>query len=252
MRKEQDNIIIAPPTQQLAKFLRHIGLGEQDDAESMLKVNCNLASVPGNFTDCAEKQFNQVTGFQYAVWALDWHMWTMITKYMPTYAVKEQLIKLDTEGIDVREAGVSDYTKCNQISWKCLIEALHTYLINHGKLDDRQCSTFWCQQVGGAQLTLPAHVINEYNRPDRSFYLFPTFNESILPRTGCVDWMTKKGNLGIDFAWWRGGNPDKACPDTDWNGIYMVDHQALSSLFDIRTEQRAKLISSVAQTPDRP
>jgi hypothetical protein len=47
--------------------------------------------------------------------------------------------------------------------------------------------------VGGAQLLLPAHVINEYCRPDRAFSPFPNFNQEGLLRVREVD-----GKAGSD------------------------------------------------------
>jgi len=246
-------------SQNLVKFLKHIGWGAQDEAEAMLKTNSDLALVPGNFSDCAERQFNQVTGFQYSVWALDWHMWTMIKKYMPTEAVKAQLIKLDKEGIDVKEPGASIYKKTKQVSWQNLIDALQKYIDNYQPWREAQCRRLWCKQVGGAQLILPAHVINEYSRRDRSYTPCPAFNELVLPRTGIPGWREQEPyTLGWNFAWVRG---DRRGGCTDWGGVGKLmmwvgiaaieaDCIAVASLSNTRAEQRSQLIYSVTHTID--
>ena len=59
---------------EVEEFLRLVAEGEQDKAEAMLKSNSALALVPGDVTDLSKRSFNGITGFQYAVWALDWHM----------------------------------------------------------------------------------------------------------------------------------------------------------------------------------
>ena len=41
----------------------------------------------------------------------------------------------------------------------------------------------WCKVVGGEQKLLPAHMVNEYCRPDRPFEPCPQEWESKLPRT---------------------------------------------------------------------
>ena len=73
--------------------------------------------------------------------------------------------------------------------------------------DYEECITNWCQQVGGAQLILPAHIINEYSHTSRSFYLCPKWQgegEPVLPRIGVADWINNNGyKLGSDFAWIR-------------------------------------------------
>jgi len=241
--------------QDLAKFLKHIGFGEQNEAEAMLKTNIALALAPSNFADCAKRQFNQVTGFQYAVWALDWYMWTMIKKYMPEEAIKEQLIKLDKEGIAAKDPGANSYKKTKQVSWQNLIDALQKYIDNYQLWTAEQCQSHWCQQVGGAQLILPAHVINEYSRPDRPFDPCPEFNErQTLPRTDIVDWRVKGGLLGKDFAWVRAGVRGGMVVRMDCGyrfcnnfgrGWMQADHEAVCTLSNTRVEQRAQLISSV-------
>ena len=56
----------------------------------MLKDNAELALASGDVTDTAGRTFKNITGFQYAVWALDWKMWTMIQGYLPSDAAREQ------------------------------------------------------------------------------------------------------------------------------------------------------------------
>ena len=66
------------------KFLTFVAEGEQDKAEAMLQNNPALVLVPGDVADLSKRTFKAITGFQYAVWALDWHMWTkpMITLFV--------------------------------------------------------------------------------------------------------------------------------------------------------------------------
>lgn len=59
---------------EIEKFLMLVATGEQNKAEALLKKNAVLALASGNVTDLSERTFTGITGFQYAVWALDWHM----------------------------------------------------------------------------------------------------------------------------------------------------------------------------------
>jgi hypothetical protein len=233
----------------LNKFLKHIGFGEQDEAETMLKINPRLALTPDNLTDCAGRQFKQITGFQYAVWALDWHMWNMLRKYIPEELVKQQLMCLET-GVWFKEHGA-------QANWQNLIDALQNYITYYEKWDEEKCESYWCKQVGGAQLLLPAHVINEYCRSDRSFSPCPEFKELNLPRIGISDWSFKGGYaLGRKFAWMRREWPvaleckHGAHPMTAQHRPpeCKLDHHAMSLLFECRSLQRAQLISSLGVT----
>ncbi|MEI6529718.1 MAG: ankyrin repeat domain-containing protein [Candidatus Falkowbacteria bacterium] len=262
----------------LIKFLKHVGLGEQDEAESMLKINRDFALVPGAFTDCAGKEFKQATAFQYAIWALDYHMWNMLLKYMPTEAVIEQLTKVNNEGIEAIISGASIYEKTRYISWQNLIDALQNYIDNWHLWSEDERKTNWYQRVGEAQLTLPAHVINEYSRTDRSFSPCPTFNETHLPRIGRDLWKTikVKGDwtgrnycLGQSFAWSRGSRKEiwaldcktlesyiqehaknKKVGDTMvcWQQNNIDDSIALTALFNIRVKQREQLTYSLTHT----
>ncbi len=87
-----------PP--QVAQFLRLIAEGEQDKAEAMLKANSNLTLQSGTVTDLSNRTFEHITAFQYAVWARDWHMWTMLLKYLSEEEATLQLHSLETNGTE--------------------------------------------------------------------------------------------------------------------------------------------------------
>lgn len=89
----------------LKEFLRLVAEGEQDKAEAVLKNNLDLALIPGEVTDLSKRTFTGITGFQYAVWALDCRMWTMIRKYLPDEAAREQAKGFET-GFWVKTHGV--------------------------------------------------------------------------------------------------------------------------------------------------
>lgn len=236
----------------LDKFLKYIGFGEQDEAEKMLMVNPELALMSGKLRDCANRTFEQVTGFQYAVWALDWHMWTMILKYLSKEKAAEQAKSMRTVSW-VQEHGAS-------ASWQNLIDALQAYVKHYGTWTIDQCQEHWNKQVGGAQRLLPAHVINEYCRSDRSFEPCPDFNSPIsLPRTRNTDegeWHTatyNNGNLGDTFAYVRysfntsGIHCCTSYPSPVCCGRYSpgVDLKACHTLLNIRMQQRDELFAEL-------
>ena len=110
------------------------------------------------------------------------------------------------------------------ISWMPLITALEDYLQNT-HID------VWRSHVGGAQLLLPAHVINEYSHPSRPFYPCPKWGnaEAVLPRTGISNWRTSekpKSKLGSNFAWGRGevGCRQGICEHPRVGGIWGGPH----------------------------
>ena len=134
------------------------------------------------------------------------------------------------------------------ITWIPLIKALEEYVKNYDAWDGTQCGNYWCQQVGGAQLILPAHVINEYSHPSRPFHPCPQWGdtEAQLPRTGVSDWINNgEYKLGNEFAWCRGAW-DERVRITGNGDIYYdyarYDLAAISKLLTSRTAQAQVLL----------
>jgi hypothetical protein len=227
----------------IGAFLLHVAKGEQDEAEAMLQSIPGLELTSGNVTDLSGRTFENITGFQYAIWALDWHMWSMILKYIPEREAALQLQILEDVGT---EHGT-------RFSFKPLILALNNYVKNYSLWDYEDCEKHWCQQVGGEQRGLPAHAVNEYCRPDRPFHPLPSFLEANLPRTMNTDkgcWFTAKykgGKLGAKWGAYRYAIPghaqggsmmakgmSKAWPG-DLRAIYMLEKTRLKQFGELRT-----------------
>lgn len=143
----------------------------------MLQVKPVLALERGTVTDLAKREFKNITGFQYAVWALDWHMWRMLLKYMVKEAAALQFGELEEKGT----------AHGKHFSLTPLIEALAGYAQNcnawYRAEKWEEMRVYWCKEVGGKQWLLPAHVVNEYCHPTRPFYPCPEFREDNLIRS---------------------------------------------------------------------
>lgn len=246
---------IITPAQRQA-FLNHVIAGEQHEAELMLQDNPVLALLSGTVIDHADRRFKNITGFQYAAWALDWHMWTMIKEYLPPDAARTQAIGFTT-GSWVAQHGV-------HANWQNLIDALQVCLDNYDKWkhDNSLLSNHWTKQVGGAQRVVPMHVIHEYCHPDRSFEPCPSFVETTLPR-----WSTKPTKLesGKDlscaassssYALLRGAGASVRAVDT-WDALsyrcsalayVLCDRCALVGLLSVRTRQHVELVTQLTQS----
>ena len=74
----------------LSQLLQYVAQGEQDKAEELIEKDKNLLLHAGTVKDLSGREFKQITVFQYALWAIDWHMWTMIQKYLPAEAQVKQ------------------------------------------------------------------------------------------------------------------------------------------------------------------
>ena len=161
--------------QDLAQFLSFIVVGEQDKAEEMIKKDKNLLLAKGEVTDLSGREFKRITAFQYALWALDWHMWKMLQKYLPPEVQAEQWSIWNSKADKNLPHG-------KYFSLQPLIDALQAYgKINRTDYDLR--FKHWKTVVGMAQYQLPAHVVNEYCHPQRCFYPCPDFKAEVLLRS---------------------------------------------------------------------
>jgi ankyrin repeat protein len=151
-------------------FLKLICGGKQNEAEGMVQLNPMLLFASGELIDLSGRRFKDITAFQYTLWALDWHMWTMLLKYLPTKTAAEQSVQggswISQYGV---HAGDGPLIK--------LIDALQTFSRNWDVWSSDKINRHWIEKVGGLQRLLPVHVINEYCHPSRSFYPMPDFTK---------------------------------------------------------------------------
>ena len=228
---------------EVAVFLKLVVSGKQNEAEEALRKNAALARESGDVTDHANRNFTNITGFQYAVWALDWHMWKMILKYLPKDVATAQAQTIET-GPWVRQHGVV-------VSWDVLLRELHTYIDNYKRWGTTQYHPQWTRVIGGAQKLLPIHVLQEYCHPDRSFDPTPSFKEQEFPRKLDID-ISKLGEGGHKGGVGRGS--DDYCRVV-WNfgmdqcpngsGCPVADRRALAALASVRSEQRVELLATL-------
>jgi hypothetical protein len=252
-------------------FLLFIAAGEQDQAETMLKANPSLAQARGTVTDLSGRTFEDITGFQYAVWALDWHMWKMIYNmespergYLSAEQAARQMAEIDGAPWAKKHGA--------HFSFDPLINALDTCVKHYRASRWDEGNAAWVQQVGGAQLWLPAHAINEYCRLDRSFDPTPNFLEVNLPRSMKLHgnqgfWFTAEydgGKLGVKFGVHRSsscgavarrecgsaGQLVDVCGVAYWEylplgTVDIIDHRSACALVKARRQQLDVLVSNL-------
>jgi hypothetical protein len=220
-------------------LLRLVAEGEQDKAEAMLKINPSLALLSGQVTDLSirpKRTFQNITAFQYALWALDWHMWTMILNYLPREKAALQLQALEEKG--------TEHGK--HFDFNILITALDNYANNY----ESPPITRYVDQVERARLQLPAHVINEYCYPGRPlFNPVPDFTQGSLPRTRTIplsrppltDW--HKVVLHGFTVYFDSSTSHLLCVDSSWAFDYWtrLESTVLQSLWNTRTQQLQNL-----------
>jgi hypothetical protein len=235
---------------EVPEFLRCIAYGEQKQAEEMLKKRPSLRLRKGVLRDPSGREFKEITGFQYALWALDWHLWTMLLKYLSQEEAGEQWKELERVGT----------VHGKQASWQGLIEAYTGYMplataasaAGWSGAPFEAAKRHWIQRIGGSQLLLPAHVVNEYCHESRSFYPLPDFGKGEeLTRSRLssgVDWYDVR--CGKEWGHVR-GSYGKACHGNSgaaWAtvGNAGYDKGAVVSLLETRQRQLAELGKTLA------
>jgi serine/threonine protein kinase len=241
----------------LSQLLQYVAEGEQDKAEELIIRDKNLLLHAGTVKDLSGREFESITPFQYALWAVDYHMWTMILKYLSTEAQAQQCQELETKGT----------VHGKHFNLQGLIKALQMYKNNCNSWNDSQCFGPWCNVVGGEQKLLPMHVVNEYCHPDRAFDPCPQEWKSKLPRTREFyqiydtdrhqwthakgsSWFIPffgKGGLGFTYAFSRGVGRLEGGMRAPWSNVYN-DLMALQSLWQTRTQQLKSLESELLST----
>jgi hypothetical protein len=243
----------------LNQLLQYVAEGEQDQAEALIQTDKNLLLHSGVVKDLSGREFKSITAFQYALWAMDWHMWKMIQKYLPQETQAEQLRELETKGT---------LPHGKYFSLNGLIDALQKYVDNAERVwkYDQRAVDHWSKIVGGEQKLLPAHIVNEYCRGDRPFEPCPQEWESELPRTREIpeiwdstqskyikgSWFmpcSSKDALGVSYAFLRYNRCGEVYGAV-WVRESEPDLKALQSLWETRTKQlellKYKLLSSAS------
>jgi len=249
------------------KLINLVMKGEETKAKTLIKNHPEILLQKGTGKDPAGRTFENITAFQYALWALDWYMWEMMLPHMDTSKAREQYDALMIYG--------TEYGK--QFDFNPLIEAIQTYIDKFDNWDKDQCRKHWGIEVGGAQRLLPMHVVQEYCRTDRSFDPCPNFSEGARGTRFTVQILSKSFErffpnkeftssdwFSSELGWTRGGSEicyggiSRVGYITYPNFLDYVDYwlqgpitptkadpKAIGELFGVRKEQIKKLGESL-------
>lgn len=214
---------------EVEQFLSHVALGDQDAAEAMLKRNPKLTLGKGCCKDHAGREFKEITGFQYALWALDWHMWDMIQGYLEGVdpeAAREQCRK--------QEALTKGCGHGEHYDFEELLGALKHFLDEFDGLykakNWHKLVRLWNQGVGGAQSKMVVHIAQEYWHPDRPYWDVPDFTQKPLKRVCCRIAVSRSVWIGMS----ENGQQALAAARSRWVGRVW---EYTGKLSEVRTSQ---------------
>ena len=145
---------------EVARLLQHLVRGEQDEAKTMLQKDRSLLLQKGNVNDLSSRKFYQITAFQYALWALDRHMWEMILEYLPENEAAKQLEELETMGVEYEKETPGDSkAEKHHFDFSPLIAVLQDYvdpLIQEIGIAEAA----WYQKCRRRAKNVPAHGVS--------------------------------------------------------------------------------------------
>ena len=254
---------------QAQKFLDYVARGQQKEAGDLLKTMnpFQLLLQSGTFTDYSGRTFD-CTAYEYAYWAKDKHMLRLLERYITQDEdVKKELFERCTEiennGLNYTQDGQNKNSE--YFDFIPLKTALNAYADGLDEwIEDNNTTAIneaW-MNVGKAQRDVPAHVADEYCRPDRSFAPTLNFDEDNLPRHtpyyNCITqtnefWypsmVSESAGLGVNLAVFRGGH-DTATAALSVRGgggklIALIDLTALNQLDKARTEDLKKSLEAL-------
>lgn len=205
------------PMIDIRKLLHHVVHGNHEAVQTILKKDMNLIFKRGKVTDCSGREFENVSAFEYALWALDKHMWAAMIECIPQTEegrkVFAQLIaqykKIDTDGVTYKLNG-NTITEQHFDFNNTLIKELQTQVDSKNAPGVRNWEAInkqWREGVGGAQKLLPMHIVDVYcsNGP---FHPVPEFTSQPKSSKQFYNWVAQTyenwfsidSKLSVDFA----------------------------------------------------
>ncbi|HGC5939889.1 TPA: F-box protein [Legionella pneumophila] len=211
----------------LQKFLHHVVRGEHDAVKEILKKDINLIFKKDQVTDCSGRTFHFISGFEYALWALDKHMWIMMLDCIPKNEDSKKVwAKLCSQYDHVETKGVTYKLNGAPITEKhfdfenTIIKELQTQVNSINAPGNKNWDAIdkqWREGVGSAQNLFPMHVVYEYCS-DEPFYPVPKFTSQPKSSKQFYNWITGKNEnwfsidskLSVDFAIYKGPRARRA------------------------------------------
>ena len=253
------------PISDVRKLLHHVSRGEHDKVKALLEKDISLFYRKGQVTDYSGRTFESISDFEYALWALDKHMWTAILECVPKTEKGIGVLKILKGQYDNLEKNGVTYSLDGQTTTEqhfdfknTIIKELQTQVdsINApGAKNWDAIDNQWREGVGGVQKRLPMHIVDEYcsNEP---FYPVPKFTSQPKSSKQFYNWTSGKdenwfsvdSKMSVDFAIYRGWGPvaGRARSRGARRGTgAALDLDAVTALCEVRTKDFIDLKSQL-------
>ncbi|KTC86769.1 hypothetical protein [Legionella brunensis] len=244
------------------KLLHHVTRGEHDAVKAMLKKDMSLIFKRGIVTDCSGREFESISAFEYALWALDKHMWAAMIECIPSNEegrkVFARLIaqynKVNTDGVTYKLNGKTiteqhfDFNNTIIKELQTQVDSINAPGVKNWDAIDKQ----WREGVGSAQNLFPMHVVYEYCS-DQPFY--PVLNFTSQPKSSkqfynCItekheNWFSVDSKLSVDFAIYKAPLGLRASRAARLPPAGADDLDAMTALCKVRTNDFLDLKSQL-------
>ncbi|RUR17193.1 F-box protein [Legionella sp. km535] len=254
------HLALFKPVIDVRKLLHYVTRGEHDVVKAMLKQDISLIFKRGFVTDCSGREFESISGFEYALWAMDKHMWAAMIKCIPQNAEGRKVFALllaqyntvNTDGVTYRLNGTTITEKHFDFE-NTIIKELQTQVDSINAPGEKTWDAIdnqWRKGVGGAQKKLPMHVVYQYCS-FAPFYPVPKFTSKPMSSkkfyNGTTEkvenWFNADSKLSVDFAIFRGWMRGEGCARPSWRGGVQHDLDAMTALCKVRTNDFIELKS---------
>jgi hypothetical protein len=256
-------------------------------AKNLLAKSPEFLLTRADVTDWAGRTFNNVTAFEYAIWAKDFKMLAMMLACIPRTADGDEIrkalyLQYQKVKISVREGGGLKYTLKyerpnlndhgipdgtsvevtevrteNHFDFTLLIRAYEDYEAQFEERSLAQRDSFWVRIIGMLQHQLPVHILQRMCDSDQPF------NSAIQSETPfkrslfCTHWSQPDNRtslfttpLSIDSALYRGNTKAPQCKKglaQEWSVDDKETIEKLSKVCSTEVEQLIEQQLSQAQ-----
>lgn len=202
----------------VTRLLYQVVRGKHEAVRALLKENIDLLYKRGSITDCSGRKFESISPFEYALWALDSHMWNTMLKCVLENAQGDEVLKQLAVQYKTLQTYRVTYilnetliTESHFNFQQTIIKELQIQVDAANASGDKDWGAIdkqWRKGVGGAQRLLPMHVVNEYCAAEWSFHPIPDFTTYPGSSEQFDNWVTDQeenwfdvdSRLGIDFG----------------------------------------------------
>lgn len=216
------------PHRKIMHFLNKIIQREHELVKRLLQEDIYLLCKKTKLRDLSGREFDAISGFEYALWALDKYQWEDMLACLPkdaaghltekgryvATAMLDQYRQVKAQGLRYTLNGESKTEPHYDFAIIAALQEQVSLQNAPGAKNWNAIDAQWRTRVGGAQRLLPGHVVDEYcsNTP---FFPIPTFLSRPQPANGLhqfhnwssnawESWDGVNSEIGINFSIYKG------------------------------------------------